>query len=76
MMEVHYNVVKVGDEWMITGQGLRSGHFDTRFEAERVARRMADHASGLVVELHLQNENGGFHSERLGGEAWGRAAAG
>jgi hypothetical protein len=69
MMEVHYGVVKIGDEWMIISQGLRSGHFATQHEAEQVARRMADQASGLPVQLHLQNELGELHAERRGGEA-------
>jgi hypothetical protein len=69
MMEVHYGVVKIGDEWMIISHGLRSGHFETQHEAEQVARRMADLASGLTVQLHLQNEMGEFHREMRAGEA-------
>ena len=69
MMEVHYGVVKADGKWTIIGQGLRTGHFETPSEAQRVARRMADHASGLPVHLHFQDETGGFQSER-----WGEAA--
>ena len=69
MMEVHYGVVKIADEWKIISEGLRSGHFETQAEAEQVARRMAEHAAGLVVQLHLQNEMGELHNEQHGGEA-------
>ena len=69
MMEVHYGVVKAGDEWTIVGQGLRTGHFQTSSEARRVARRMADHASGLPVHLHFQDEAGGCQTERWGAQA-------
>ena len=69
MIEVHYGVVKIGGEWKVIGRGLRSGHFETKVEAERVARRMADHSSGLMVQLHLQNEIGELHSELRCGEA-------
>ncbi len=41
--------------------------YPSKTEAEEVTRRMADKASGLEVQLHLQDESGELHQERQGG---------
>ena len=63
MIEVHYGVVQIEDQWMVISEGLRWGPFDTRAEAEHLAHRMADQAAGLDVQIHLQDETGELHRE-------------
>jgi len=57
MVEVHVGVVRINGEWRIISPGLRTGPYATRDEAERAARKLADH-SALPVSLHVQTENG------------------
>lgn len=64
MIEVHYGIVRIEGRWSIIGEGLRFGSFQTRAEAETVARRMADQAAGLPVQLHLQDDAGELRRER------------
>jgi len=71
MLEIHYGVIQIKGEWMIISQGLRSGPYPTEAEAEQVARRMADEAAGLTVQIHLQDEVGELHHEQHGGEPAG-----
>jgi len=61
MIEVHYGVVLIEGRWMVISDGLRSGPYDSQEAAERVARRMADQAAGLEVQLHLQDATGVLH---------------
>jgi hypothetical protein len=68
MIEIHYGVVRIGGEWMVISEGLRSGPYASEAEAEEVARRMASQAAGLDVQLHLQNEAGELHREQQGGD--------
>jgi hypothetical protein len=58
MAEVHYGVVQKDGAWTIIGDNLRFGSYKTRKTAERAARRLASKSSGLVVQLHVQNESG------------------
>ena len=67
MIEVHYGVVQIDGQWMVISDGLRSGPYDSQESAERVARRMADQAAGLEVQLHLQDETGELHQESQSG---------
>ena len=67
MIEIAYGVVLIDGHWMVISRGLRMGPYPSRAEAEEVARRMADKASGLEVQLHLQDEAGELHQERQGG---------
>jgi hypothetical protein len=67
MIEIAYGVVLIEDHWMVISDGLRMGPYSSRTEAEAVARRMADKACGLEVQLHLQDEAGELHQERQGG---------
>jgi len=67
-MEIHYGVVQIEGEWMVISGGLRSGPYPTEAEASQTARRMADEAVGLEVQIHLQDEAGELHCEQLGGE--------
>ena len=67
MIEIAYGVVRIEDRWMVISRGLRMGPYPSRTEAEEVARRMADKASGLEVQLHLQDEAGELHQEQQGG---------
>jgi hypothetical protein len=63
MIEVHYGVVQIDGRWMVISEGLRSGPYDRQEDAEQVARRMAEQAAGLDVQLHLQDETGELHQE-------------
>jgi hypothetical protein len=67
MIEIAYGVVRIEDRWMVISRGLRMGPYPSRTEAEEVARRMADKACGLEVQLHLQDETGELHQERQRG---------
>jgi hypothetical protein len=69
MIEVHYGVVRIADRWMVIGHGLRLGPYDSKADAERMARRLADQAAGLPVRLHLQGEDGELHQEEQEGES-------
>jgi hypothetical protein len=62
-MEIHYGVVQIEEQWMIISDGLRSGPYETQDIAERIARRMAEQAAGLEVQLHLQAESGELRHE-------------
>ena len=64
MIEVHYGVVRIDGAWTVISKGMRLGRFDSRVEAEEVARRMADQAAGMPVQLHLQDERGELHLEQ------------
>jgi hypothetical protein len=68
MIEIHYGVVQIDGEWMLIGEGLRSGPYPSKDEAEQVARRIAAEAAGLPVQLHLQDEAGELHQEEQSGE--------
>ncbi len=57
MAEVHYGVVERDGVWIIIGDGLRYGSFDSRDAAERAARGLAE-SSALGVQLHLQDDTG------------------
>jgi len=57
MVDVHVGVVRIAGEWRIISHGLRTGSYASRNEAERAARRLADHSAPLV-QLHIQNEDG------------------
>jgi len=63
MIEINYGVVQIDGDWMVISTGLRLGPYATEAEAEEVARRMADQAAGLDVQLHLQDELGELHRE-------------
>jgi len=63
MIEVTYGVVQIDGAWMVISEGLRLGPYVTEAEAEEVARRMADQAAGLEVQLHLQDEDGLLHRD-------------
>ena len=63
MIEVQYGVIRVEDRWIVISQGLRFGGYDTEAEAEQIARRMADQAAGLPVQLHIQDERGALRRE-------------
>jgi len=60
MTEVHYGVVRVGEDWAIIGDHLRVGHYPTRDLAEAAAARLAEQATGvgLPVQMHLQDDSG------------------
>ena len=62
-MEIHYGVVQIDGQWMVISQGLRTGPYPSEAEASEVARRMAEQAAGLEVQLHLQNGLGELHRE-------------
>ena len=62
-MEIHYGVVQIEEQWMVISNGLRSGPYETQEIAEQTARRMADKAAGLEVQLHLQDPSGELHHE-------------
>jgi hypothetical protein len=62
-MEIHYGVVQIDGQWTVISEGLRSGPYDTQEAAEQVARRMAEQAAGLEVQLHLQDETGELRQE-------------
>jgi hypothetical protein len=64
MIEVQYGVVQIDGHWTVISQGLRFGAYDTAAEAEEVARRMAEQA-GMPVDIHLQDETGELHRERV-----------
>ena len=64
MIEIAYGVVLIDNRWMVISEGLRLGPYPSRTAAEEIARRMADKASGLAVQLHLQDEAGELHQER------------
>jgi hypothetical protein len=68
MIEITYGVVRIDGDWMVISTGLRLGPYRTEAEAEQVARRMADQAAGLEVQLHLQDEAGELHLEPQGRE--------
>jgi len=74
MIEVTYGVIQIDGDWVVISDGLRVGPYKSRSEAEGVARRMADKACGLDVQLHLQDEIGELHSERHVGQAGGQSA--
>ena len=63
MIEVQYGVVRIKDRWTVISQGLRFGSYDSEAQAEQVARRMADQAAGLPVQLHIQDELGALRRE-------------
>jgi Uncharacterized protein conserved in bacteria (DUF2188) len=69
MAGIHYGVVMIDGEWMVISQGLRSGPYPSEADAEAIARRMADQAAGLKVQLHLQDETGQLRLEQQGGDA-------
>ena len=62
-MEIHYGVVQIEEQWMVISDGLRLGPYETREIAEQTARRMADQAAGLEVQLHIQSQSGELHHE-------------
>jgi hypothetical protein len=62
-MEIHYGVVQIEEQWMVISDGLRSGPYETREIAEQTARRMADQAAGLEVQLHIQGQSGELRRE-------------
>jgi hypothetical protein len=57
MSDVHYGVVEQDGAWIIIGDGLRFGSYDSREAAERAARRLAD-SSSVGVQLHVQDDTG------------------
>jgi hypothetical protein len=61
MIEVHYGVVQLDGQWTVISEGLRLGGYKSQDEAEAVARRMADQAVALPVQIHLQEKGGEFH---------------
>jgi hypothetical protein len=63
MISVQYGVVRIDGRWTVISEGLRYGHYETREEAEAVARLMADQAPVAPVQLHLQDELGELHRE-------------
>ena len=63
MIQVHYGVVRISGSWAVIAEGLRLDGYQTEAEAEQVARRMADQAAGLTVQLHLQGERGELRLE-------------
>ncbi len=63
MIQVQYGVIRIEDHWTVISQGLRFGRYDTEAEAEQVARRMAEQAAGLPVQLHIQDERGELRRE-------------
>ncbi len=67
-MEIHYGVVQIEGQWMVISDGLRSGPYETQEIAEQTARRMADQAAGLDVQLHVQDQSGELHHETQVGE--------
>jgi len=67
-MEIHYGIVQIEEQWMVISDGLRSGPYDTQEIAEQTARRMADQAAGLDVQLHIQNQSGELHHEAQVGD--------
>ncbi len=69
MPGIHYGVVQIDGAWMVISQGLRTGPYPSEAEAEQIARRMADQAAGLEVQLHIQDETGQLHLDRHGGDA-------
>jgi uncharacterized protein (DUF1810 family) len=69
MSGIHYGVVTIDGQWMVISHGLRSGPYPSEADAEAVARRMADQAAGLAVQLHIQDETGQLHVEQQGGDA-------
>ena len=56
MSEVHLGVVRVGDNWTIIGNALRTPNFETRLEAVSAAHRFADSIIGRCVLLHVQDD--------------------
>ena len=68
MLEIHYGVVQIDGDWMVISEGLRAGPYPGEAEAEQVARRMADEAVGLAVQIHLQDPSGELRRETLGGD--------
>lgn len=60
MTEVHYGVVRVGEDWAIIGDHLRFGHYPTRDLAQAAAVRLAQQASGvgLSVHMHFEDDSG------------------
>ena len=64
MIEVHYGVVRIDGHWCVISLGMRLGSFDTKAQAEALARRMAAQAAGLPVQLHLQDERGELRCEQ------------
>jgi len=68
MPGIHYGVVLIENEWMIISEGLRSGPYPSEADAENTARRMADQAAGLEVQLHIQDKTGRLRLEQQGGD--------
>jgi len=68
MPGIHYGVVQIDNAWMVISEGLRAGPYLSEAEAEAVARRMADQAAGLEVQLHIQDETGRLRLEQHGGD--------
>ena len=68
MIEIHYGIVRIDDQWMIISEGLRAGPYATDTEAREVAERMAAEAAGLDVSLHVQSVTGELHHETAGGD--------
>jgi hypothetical protein len=58
MADVHYGVVHQDGVWTIIGESLHFGSYQTRWSAERAARRLAKKSGGLPVQLHVQDETG------------------
>ena len=56
MSEVHLGVVRVGDNWTIIGNALRTPNFEPRLEAVSAAHRFADSIIGRCVLLHVQDD--------------------
>ncbi len=68
MPGIHYGIVQIDGDWMVISEGLRSGPYPSEAQAERIARRMADQAAGLEVQLHIQDETGQLHLDRHVGD--------
>ena len=56
MSEVHLGVIRVGDNWTIIGNALRTPNFETRLQAVSAAHRFADSIIGRCVMLHVQDD--------------------
>jgi hypothetical protein len=56
MPEVHIGVVRVGDNWTIVGNALRTRDYETRLQAVSAAHRFAAGVIGRCVLLHIQDD--------------------
>jgi hypothetical protein len=62
-------VVRKDGAWIIIGASLHFGSYNSRWSAERAARRLAKNSAGLPVQLHVQDETGELRPpSRLGPE--------